>query len=112
VNTTYSLIGVDTNGCKNTAVITQSVSGCTDLALLDKAPEAKLHLFPNPTKGLITLELQSANEVIIINTLGQIVYSTKLRSGTQQIYLEDLARGIYFLKSEHSPEYIKFIKED
>ena len=72
-----------------------------------------LVLYPNPTNGLIYLESSFDNDIIILNALGQIVYSAKLNAGQQQLNLEHLAKGMYVLKalSALGSRNIKLLKE-
>ena len=70
-------------------------------------------VYPNPTNGLVYLESRFENDIIILNALGQIVYSAKLNAGQQQLNLEHLAKGMYVLKalSAVGSRNIKLLKE-
>ena len=113
-STTYVVTGTDVNGCSNNASYTQSVDACIGirnekLKIINEA----LVLYPNPTNGLIYLESSFENDIIILNALGQIVYSAKLNAGQQQLNLEHLAKGMYVLKalSALGSRNIKLLKE-
>lgn len=54
------------------------------------------HLYPNPSKGMVTIEGES-NEVTIMNTEGKVV-GTSQRSNL--IDLSGLPNGVYYIKSE------------
>ena len=58
------------------------------------------NLYPNPSNGLITIELEDAAkyEVSIINVLGQSVYTNLLSSVTTTIDLSDLDKGVYTIE--------------
>ena len=71
-------------------------------------------IFPNPTNSLISWDNKSnADEVIIYNTYGQIVFRrTSLKTNT--IDLIDLNRGLYFvelLKGKKRVSLTKLIKD-
>jgi len=71
----------------------------TDDIVLDK----NITLFPNPTKGNITLQNENnlpLSEVIIYNSIGQIVYTQQIDNTTtdMRISLENYPDGIYFVR--------------
>jgi len=113
VTSTYTITGSDANNCSNTVLITQSVDACLGIPQVAEALEAKFHIYPNPTNGILNLELNSEKEVVILNTLGQVVYSSKLNIGVHQLNLEVLAKGVYALRiiSATGSQSIKLIKE-
>ncbi|WP_338734116.1 leucine-rich repeat domain-containing protein [Mangrovimonas cancribranchiae] len=62
---------------------------------------SSLQIFPNPTKGKITIKTEFAiNGKLTVYTLnGQTVFSTDLQNiNSQEIYLGNLQSGIYMLK--------------
>ena len=58
------------------------------------------NLYPNPSKGLITIELEDAAkyEVSIINVLGQSVYTNSISGINTSIDLSDLDKGVYTIE--------------
>jgi len=70
-------------------------------------------MYPNPTNGIVNLELNSDSEIIILNAIGQIVYASKLSLGTRQINLEHLAKGVYVIRIGNTvnAKNFKVIKE-
>lgn len=59
----------------------------------------KLNLFPNPVKGLLTVECSSViNEISLVNLTGQVVYSSKTDASSIQINTSGLPAGMYNLK--------------
>lgn len=111
LNATYLVTGTDANGCSNTASITQSVDACIGILKHTNVTLSGVEAYPNPTSGLLNLELNSDYDVIIINSLGQLVYSAKLNSGQQQINLEHLAKGMYVMRFNENLNGIKLLKE-
>jgi PKD repeat protein len=103
----YTVIVGDSNGCKNSASKDVLISGINEAA-----NDAIISVNPNPSSGNFTVEILNeamADDVSIdvVNTLGQIVYSSSStngsRFGKKEIHLPDASRGIYFLeiKSSH-----------
>jgi len=110
--TSYTVIGTDANGCSNTAIITQSVDACNNL----KESEVNISgikIFPNPTKGILNVELDSEKQVVVVNAIGQIVHTAALKAGLHQINLEGMANGVYLLRLSNAfdSKTIKVIKE-
>ena len=57
-------------------------------------------VYPNPTKGEITLEGEGINHVRIVNAFGQTVYSSKIEGEQVHIDLSNMAKGIYMMHIE------------
>ena len=61
---------------------------------------AEITVYPNPTSGVFNIDYMNANNIKVINTLGILVYETKideLTPGTKSIDLENFANGIYMI---------------
>ena len=64
-------------------------------------PVATLEMYPNPSNGLITLNLTSSKEGAVINVMdamGKVVYSENVKNASFEkhtLNLEHLAKGIY-----------------
>lgn len=76
----------------------------------------KMQIFPNPTNNFLNIKGMKGSEIMTIyNMNGKIIESIKKNSGVQsnQIDVQDLSTGIYFLKiqSGNKKQIIKFIKE-
>jgi hypothetical protein len=113
ITTTYTVTGKDGNGCSNTAIITQNVDECMGISVVASGASATSRIFPNPTSGILNVELDSDNKVILVNAIGEIVYSVELISGKHQINIAHLAAGIYMVKIGNAGDSksIKLIKE-
>ena len=74
----------------------------------------KTKIYPNPTTGIITIDLEKNNSNITIeitNNLGQIIKSEEFNSASQIVLnLEKLSTGIYFIKVENENNEIKIEK--
>lgn len=61
-----------------------------------------LKIYPNPTQGQITIELDytANNSIMIYNNLGAVVYKSTLKANKNDLNLEHLSPGVYILKIE------------
>jgi len=57
--------------------------------------------FPNPSSGVININLQNDSDIEIINQTGTVLRTYKLNSGSHSIQL-DLPSGIYFVRDGNS----------
>lgn len=58
-----------------------------------------ISIYPNPSNGIFTLNLQSAKgEIYIYNLLGEVIHNSKMNSSVSKIYLSEHANGIYFVR--------------
>ena len=57
-------------------------------------------VYPNPTKGEITLEAEGLQSIRIVNAFGQTVYSSKVEGEQVHIDLSNMAKGIYMMHIE------------
>lgn len=112
VTTTYTVTGIDNNGCKNTSVFTQNVDVCTGLKE-NAVAGSGIRLYPNPTPGQVQLEIDAEQEIFVVNALGQTVYFARLVPGKHTIHFEDLANGVYVLKIRNAEgvKTFKVVKE-
>jgi hypothetical protein len=74
-------------------------------------------IYPNPTSHNLFIKLNSNVDKLdykIVNTLGQIVASGKINSGTSSINTEKLSTGVYIIELINSTSKFsaKFIKND
>lgn len=89
------------DACSNPAVVTVQVTVGTE----DPASIQSFVLSPNPTSGIVTLNLALAAaadvRIEVLNTLGQTLQSLnvgKLSNLSQNVDLSNMAQGAYFLR--------------
>jgi dienelactone hydrolase len=97
VQTTYTIVGADINGCTSSTTITQNIDLCTSVSQLSLANSIKI--YPNPFNGVFNIVLIEQTEIKIINAIGQLVYQNSYDSGTHQINLSTFTSGLYILKA-------------
>ncbi|ANQ51550.2 T9SS type A sorting domain-containing protein [Flammeovirga sp. MY04] len=61
-----------------------------------------LRYFPNPTSGVVTLELNERTEVIILSSMGQVLKSNVLGAGVQKVDLTPYHTGMYIIQLKNS----------
>ena len=57
-------------------------------------------VYPNPTKGDITIECEGLSHVRIVNAFGQTVYNADFEGDQTRIDLSQMAKGIYMMHLE------------
>ncbi|HLK97752.1 MAG TPA: T9SS type A sorting domain-containing protein, partial [Hymenobacter sp.] len=87
--------------------VTLDIVQSTSSAALNRA----VSLFPNPTTGLVKLDVRGANakgnlKVDVVNMLGQTVHSAALKDNFEnQLNLSNLANGMYLLKVQTGSDF-------
>lgn len=68
--------------------------------------------YPNPSNGLFNIELTENAQIIITNTLDQVLSNKSLLAGNHSIDLKNEANGIYFIKAISGSKHqtVKVIK--
>jgi hypothetical protein len=82
------------------------VTGLQDLS------EGNIQLYPNPTKGSVTIHGKelAGQRIVIKNIVGVTVYSGKLEHDKEVIHLDHLNKGIYLVKvNTEKGEYMQKI---
>ncbi len=99
VNTTYTVIGTDLNGCTNTSTFTQIVSTCVGIELLE-INESSFQIFPNPFSGQFTIATSEEKpfSIEVYNMLGLLVYCKETKMNNIKINLSNIRNGIYFVR--------------
>lgn len=101
----YTLTSVDSYSCSKASSYTLNVINCTGISGLNEN-ENLFAIYPNPAKEILIVEALSKPVLIeLVNSLGQIIYSTKETSDTCEINLQGVSRGIYFIKIATEENY-------
>lgn len=88
----------------NPAIVTNTtVNVIPNPMSLDKlSAEDGIRIFPNPTTGVVNVEnkTKSNQTMTMVNTIGQVLRTVDLKTGTNTINISDLSAGIYYLIME------------
>ena len=63
-------------------------------------------VYPNPTKGKVTVESEGLSHIRIVNTYGQTVYNANHEGDQAIIDLSKMAKGIYMMHIEANGEQV------
>lgn len=112
LTTSYSLTGINQFGCKKEAAVMVVVSPCAGLEAQSINTE-HLAVFPNPSDGLFKVSSPDAGMLILYDMNGRELWNKSIDTGTQELNLQDYAKGTYLLKyvTQESQQRLILIKE-
>jgi len=89
------------------------VDECVGINEHNRNNEHSIKIYPNPNNGLLIVESHCEAQVLIIDLQGRIVGNLSLVSGKNQISIEQLENGVYFLELSHpqGKEVFRIIKQ-
>lgn len=85
-----------TTGCSNTATTAIVVSLCTGIE--ENGSTLSAFMYPNPTNGLLTVELEASMLMTITDMTGRVLVSETLTEGKHSLDLSNEANGVYVVK--------------
>jgi hypothetical protein len=93
----YNVTGTDANGCVGSVQIQVHVVPCTGVKTI--ATDVRgIYVYPNPSKGAMTIRSGVATDVAVINGLGQTVRLVSLNAANDyRANVEGLIPGVYFI---------------
>jgi hypothetical protein len=105
----YTVIVSDTNSCKNSTTLYVEITG------IDEVNDQSISVYPNPSNGNFIVELvQSENSAAIsidvVNTLGQIIFSSEEKMSSQakeEIELKSVSSGVYFIEIRTASDFVR-----
>ena len=71
----------------------------------------QIKLFPNPANSNLTILSSKLLDVLVVDVVGKTILQTRLQIGQNQINIEALNSGLYFIKDLKSSFSLKFVKE-
>ena len=60
--------------------------------------EANVNLFPNPTKGNVTIQAKGMNRITVVSVLGQVVFDTELDQDEYIMNMAQFNTGLYMVR--------------
>jgi hypothetical protein len=92
VSGNYSVIMTDSNGCTvlDSITVDSQLSVNTNLLL-------GLNVYPNPTAGLVNVEMEGNFEYLVLNLMGQTIYRGTA-NGSKIVSLSSFESGVYLLQ--------------
>jgi hypothetical protein len=98
VQTTYTISGVTSAGCKGSTLSTVYI-GCVGINGQVITEPKGLSVYPNPSAGQFNLSSGKNETVRIVNELGQLVKNIDLKADAP-VMISDLSPGVYFVMSQ------------
>jgi hypothetical protein len=90
-----------------------NANACSALLGTNEVEKANsINIFPNPTTHYVSIAspLVKINEVQIFNAEGRLVRKAFIKNETDKIDVQDLATGIYYVRTYNDKQFIKSMK--
>jgi len=68
-------------------------------------------IYPNPTNSVLTIELENAATINIVNMLGDVLRTEQI-NGFSKIDVSNLTSGIYFIQDLKSGKPLSLLKNN
>lgn len=96
---------VTENGCPDTSLCT----AVSNVGIVDPSTAGSLSVYPNPTANTVTITNSIPTEIVIYNTLGEVVLAQQIQT-TSTVDLSSFEAGVYFIRTSEG-EMIRLVKE-
>jgi hypothetical protein len=104
-NGSYAAV-ITMNSCTET-------SGCVSITTVGVG-EVDLYnwkVYPNPAREKMTIVIDKAERILVKDVSGKIVAEQQLQTGSNQLVIEGLSSGMYFIQAKTGTENVRFVKE-
>jgi hypothetical protein len=104
-NTNYTIMACEYNGTAgselyNTTTATNNPNSTKTTVGINEKQISKINIYPNPTNGQFVIENAKGYRLIIINSLGETIYTSTVTDNSYTADLKNVSDGVYFLKLE------------
>ncbi|MBQ5458092.1 MAG: T9SS type A sorting domain-containing protein, partial [Bacteroidales bacterium] len=69
-----------------------------------------IEVYPNPTSSMVTIANAEGKDIIVVNSLGQVVASIENAAANQTIDVSNFANGTYFVKVDAEVVKLNVVK--
>ncbi len=98
--TSYSVVGVDVNGCTNSSSVVLNPNLCLGVTN-QLPPNGEISVYPNPNSGHFSITSSYATNLMLVDSWGRKIKDIPLHSANNFSFeVNDLAEGIYFLRDQ------------
>ena len=94
-------------GCSSTGTAQVKINSCTGLdeIAVGKTP---VLVYPNPSSGDINISAANDVDLMIVNELGQLVYSLNLNQNNyHSATVKNLSAGVYFVVGQNTSNVVR-----
>ncbi|MBR7022035.1 MAG: T9SS type A sorting domain-containing protein, partial [Bacteroidales bacterium] len=90
-----TLTAAPVSECNNgNGTMTVTVKNSTDVDEFG----VKANLYPNPTNGNVTIEVEGMQRLTVVNELGQVVYDAEMNDSTTILNMSQFGVGVYLIR--------------
>jgi Zn-dependent metalloprotease len=100
----------DTFGCSNSAKMEMEVQECVGIE--GNARSGAIEVYPNPANDHLVIRNAVADKssYVLTDATGRIIHQSAIGSAEQQVPVQRLAAGVYFIRISDSGQQLKTIK--
>jgi hypothetical protein len=113
VTTTYTVSGSNALGCVGKTTMVLTVNACTGIQQI-AGTLSGVELYPNPTAGIFTVELNNTavKTIQVTDITGRVITSTSSNNQKINMNVNSLANGVYYVRiqSDNAVKVIKLVK--
>lgn len=102
ITSTYTLIGSSAQNCNASITVTVNVSECTGIAKQNS--NNNITIYPTPASTVIKIQLpgDETYTITLTNSIGQQLATRSNCMGEQQLMVDELPNGVYFITCYNS----------
>ncbi len=105
--TTYTVVGIDANGCSGTTTVVVKTSFCPGITEISSGSNSLLNVYPNPNNGDFIVKGEETVTVSLVNQLGQEIRKIYLNDANNyQTNITNLANGVYFIVTDKGSQKV------